>query len=495
MGAETPLLERLAKGQPMEPRAAAATRRLLGRELSLEGLSRLFQPSFPGVHLFAVGVRVAPDQAVEVSLVGVSREGRPVWTGSRAFVRGRDGSLEIHRGFDSVHPDFQSRNITTDVLGRELEMMRLFDAGPSARITLDADGVGRYVFALHGFAFADTTDEGPPLRSHRAFEPDGDRERLAKAARIHAESCSRSVGAGRLATEDLLDQIEQCGTPWSFAALQLTGMTAAPDASLGVGSFGRSFLLHEDTPSWRGALLLRNAAASDGSRYRVEKTRQSELRLRAELSAIEDAMRGPTRAERIRALRRLGQIGPKSMLPLVKELMQGPDRRVAAVARQTHRLMAENELPNHLLAHGLDEDADPAERGQVLRILAEHHPLTMDRLVPMLRIHPDARIQRSVLPLLAAEPDPGPSLAAMLAANPLDEEEFRPGVAELRIELIEHLTSLREPSTLPVLMEAYRRRHPSEQLALSRALVSFPDPRAQVVLAELRVSSSSPPIP
>jgi len=493
--AETPFLESLARGRPMEPRTASAIRRLLGRELSLEGLSRLFQPSFPGIHLFAVEVRVAPDQAVEVGLVGVSREGRPVWTGTRAFVRGRDGSLEIHRGFDTVHPDFQSRNITTDVLGRELEMLRLFDAGPSARITLDAEGVGRYVFALHGFAFADTTEEGPPLRSHRAFEPDEDRDRLAEAARTHAETCARRFDAGRLATEHLLEQIERCITPWSFATLHLPGMPEAPDATLGVGGFGRSLLLHEDTPSWRGALLLRDAAASDGHRYRTEKTRRSELRLQAELTALTDAMAGPTRAERVRALRRLGQIGPSSMVPAVKELMRGPDRRVAAVARQTHRLMSESELPGHLLAHGLDEEADPAERGQALRILAEHYPKSMDSLVPMLRIHPDARIQRAVLPLVAAEPDPGPSLAAMLAANPIEEEQSRPGLAELRIELIEHLTALRDPSTLPVLMEAYRRRHPGEQLALSRALVTFPDPRAQVVLAELRVSSSSPPIP
>ncbi|MEM6862315.1 MAG: hypothetical protein AAF627_16400 [Myxococcota bacterium] len=488
-------LESLARGRAMEPRAAAALRRLVGRDISLEGLSQLFQPRFPGVQLFVIEERVAPDQAVEVGLVGVSRSGRPVWTGSRAFVRGRDGSLEIHRGFDVVHPDFQSRNITTDVLRNELEMLRIFDAGPSARITLDAEGVGRFVFALHGFGFADASEEGPPLRSHRAFEPDGDRERLTEAARVHAERCAKDLGAGRLAIEALVERVEVCRTPWSFAALDLAEMPQAPDGALGVGGFGRSFLLHPDTPSWRGALLLRDAAASEGHRYRDAKTRSSEKRLRAELEEIAERLKGQVRAERIRALRRLSLIGPPEWIPVVKELMQSPDRRVAAVARQTHRTMALSELPHHMLTHGMNEEADPAERGQVLRILAEHHPRLMDAHVPMLRIHPDARVQRSIVPLVAAEPDPGPSLAAMLAANPLNEEEPRPGLAELRIELIEHLTSLRDPSTLPVIMEAYRRNHPSEQLALSRALVSFPDPRAQLVLAELRVSSSSPPIP
>ena len=47
-------------------------------------------------------------------------------------------------------------------------------------------------------------------------------------------------------------------------------------------------------------------------------------------------------------------------------------------------------------------------------------------------------------------------------------------------------------------MAAYRRQpapEPGEQLALSRALVVFPDPRAQLVLAERSRRTHVPPIP
>ncbi|NJK88650.1 MAG: hypothetical protein HC923_04110, partial [Myxococcales bacterium] len=171
------LLDSLAKGQPLEPNAELAFERMLGHRVGLEGLSRLFQPSFPGVRTYAIEERAAPDQAVELTLVGVARDGRSVWTGSRAFVRGRDGSLEIHRGFDEVDLEYQSRNITTDLMMRELELLDLFGGGPSARLTIDADSIGRYVCALHGFIFADETEEGPSTRSLHAFEPDGDRDR------------------------------------------------------------------------------------------------------------------------------------------------------------------------------------------------------------------------------------------------------------------------------------------------------------------------------
>jgi hypothetical protein len=110
-------------------------------------------------------------------------------------------------------------------------------------------------------------------------------------------------------------------------------------------------------------------------------------------------------------------------------------------------------------------------------------------------VDPDARIQRGILPVVASAAQGPAELASMLAANPPLEE--RPGLAELRLELIERLAGIGDPMTLPVLLEQYRssRDDPAEMLALSRALVAFPDPRARQALAEAVRSFERPPLP
>jgi hypothetical protein len=68
----------------------------------------------------------------------------------------------------------------------------------------------------------------------------------------------------------------------------------------------------------------------------------------------------------------------------------------------------------------------------------------------------------------------------------------------MRLELIERIARLRDPRTLPVLIAAYR-AHPAppppEMLALSRALVGFPDPRAQRALMDVARRFERPQIP
>ncbi len=501
----SPLLRTLGKGRPLAPTAAMAIEQLVGQPVGLEGLSRLFQPSFPGVRTYAIEERAAPDQAVELTLVGVARDGRPVWTGTRAFVRGRDGSVEIHRGFDEIDLDYQSRNITTDLMQREMELLELLGAGPSARLTIDADGVGRYVCALHGFVFADETEEGPPIRSVRAFEPDGDRQLLQLASRELADKIANKYGIGRIAVEATHEAIDRAEQPWDFARITLEGMPQrladGDDGALGVGAFGRQLLLADTTPPWRAALAL-HAPESDawriGQEYRRRKTVRSEARLRRELSDCEALLQSSNRTLKVRALSRLGTIAPLRLLPLIKSYAQSSDRRVASAARAAARQVSGSSLHDRMLRFGLDARQDARLRGRVLRVLAEHQPTLLEPHIAMLRVHPDPDIQRSVVPIVADAPDAGPELASMLAANPATESEVREGVTGLRIEIIERLTVLNDASTLPVLMAAYRQQpppEPAEKLALSRALVLFVDPRAQSVLAESSRRTVIPPIP
>ena len=132
------LLEVLEQGRPLPTESGRALLRLIGVKPGLEGLSRLFTPGFPGVRAFAVDVHAAPDQAVDLTLVGVARDGRPVWTGTRAFALGRDGSLELHIGFDEIAPEYQSRNITVDLVQRQLDLLALIGRGRSMPTTLVA---------------------------------------------------------------------------------------------------------------------------------------------------------------------------------------------------------------------------------------------------------------------------------------------------------------------------------------------------------------------
>jgi hypothetical protein len=505
-------MDAVGKGRPLEPDAHEALHRLLGVRVSLEGLSRLFAPGFPGIRTFAIQVRVAPDAAVELTLVGVARDGTPVWSGTRAFAFGRDGSLEIHRGFDEIDPAYQSRNITVDLMQRELDLLALIDRGHtlghSSRLTIDADEVGRYVCALHGFSFADETDEGPPVRSVRALDPQGDRARLIAAAPAFVDRIASQANAGRIAIESAIAQLKAAQTPWDFARARLPGhepeLAEGDDGEMGVGSLGRAFLLAHDTPGWRAALYLYDDDKLENRRigfeYRRRKTNRSEARLAREIQECREALVGSNRVARLRAIETLEMIAPPWIISELRGIAEGDDRRATAIARRAVARINGTALPDDLLAFAQEKKNDPARRALAYRALAEHFPSHVAPHVPMLRVDPDARIQRAAIPLLDRNSiDAGPDLASLLAANPWHEGEMaRTGLLALRLELIERLARLLDPRTLPVLIAAYRTHpapSPAEMLALSRALVGFPDPRAQRALMDVARRFERPQIP
>ncbi|MCB9648305.1 MAG: hypothetical protein H6730_17120 [Deltaproteobacteria bacterium] len=500
------LLETLSKGRPLPNESAEALARLVGVRPGLEGLSRLFQPGFPGIRTFAVDIHAAPDQAVELTLVGVARNGKPVWSGTRAFAFGRDGSLEIHRGFDEIDPEYQSRNITVDLMQRELDLLALLRRGRASRLTIDAEGVGRYICALHGFVFADETEEGPPVRSARSLEPTGDRDGLTQAARTFVPRYGERREVGKIAIEVAMEQVARATSPWDFARLRFPDARPLPDSdegAMGVSDLGREFLLGKETPAWRAALYVvprDERAYALGLEYRRLKTARSEARLARELMAAKDAALNSTqRAVRIRGLETLAQWAPPWLAPDIRALTEGADRRVAAFARQTLRQISGSDLPGRMLTYADDARHPAPLRGLAYRVLAEHFPDQLRSRVDMLRVHPDARIQRAVVPIVAQGPEQAKGLASMLAANPWSApERSRAGLLALRLELIDRLRTRADPSTLPCLMQAFRSQPaplPAEQLALSRALVAFPDPRAQTVLMEAARRIGRPEIP
>lgn len=500
------LVKAIGKGRRLPDEVGDALERLFGVPVALEGLSRLFQPGFPGVRTFAIETRVAPDQAVEMSLVGIARDGAPVWTGARAFVRGRDGSLEIHHGFDEVDPDHRSRNITVDLIQRELDILALL-GGTSSRLTMDAEGVGSYICALHGFVFADETEEGPPVRSTRALEAAGDRETILEASVPVIERFAQKHGLSPSFTAARAREVKSARTPWDLAKVKVDetpgSLAEGDDGELGVGALGREILLARELPSWRAALYLSSREVQSrtlGEEYRRRKTHRSEARLAKEIQEARELLVSPKRENQIRALRALGMIAPAWVAAEVKVLEEGRDRRIAAIARQTLRQISGADLPDRMLLFAESPKNDSRLRGLAYRVLAEHFRPRVEKRVPMLRIHPDARVQRAIVPIVADDPtDAAPGLASMLIANPAHEgSEPRAGLLELRLELIERLTQLVDPRTLPALMAAYRATPPpppAEMLALSRALVAFPDPRAQLALVEVARRLERPQIP
>lgn len=498
------LLEALGKGRPLPAESATALTRLLGLEPRLEGLSRLFQPGFPGIRTFVVDLHEAPDQAVEFTLVGIARNGRPVWTGTRAFAFGRDGSLEIHRGYDEIDKEYRSRNITVDLMQRELDLLELLRRGPNPRLTIDAEGVGRYICALHGFVFADETDEGPPVRSWRSLEPTGDRAALAQAARAFVPRYGERARVGRIAIEEALGQIEVARYPWDFARLSFPGvpggLEGTDEGQMNVTDLGRGFLLSKETPPWRAAAYVFGDVVSElGAEYRRRKTRRSEARFAEEIQQARAALEAPQRATKVRALETLGMVAPSWIAAEIRPLTEGADRRVAASARAALRQISGSDLAQRMLAFANDDKQRASLRALSYRVLAEHFPKELEGLASMLRVNPDARIQRAVVPLLAAGANQAEDLASMLAANPWrGSETRRPGLLALRLELIDRIRTRADPATLPCLMEAFRTQpapEPAELLALSRALVAFPDPRAQSVLTEAARRLGRPDIP
>lgn len=496
----------LGKGRRLGGEVGEALERLFQTAIGAEGLSRLYQPGFPGVRSFAVEARVAPDQAVEVTFVLVARDGAPVWIGRRAFVQGRTGALEIQHGEEEIATAYRSRNITVDVVQREIDVLTALGSGPATRITTDAEGVASYISALHGFVFADETEEGPPVRSRRANEPNGDRERWLRAAPAVVERFGAKHGWDRGAIEAAIAALREAQAPCALARVSPAGvrrlLAEGDDAELGVTALGRELLTAADMPPWRAALIVSDRtsdARHTGDEYRRRKSQRSEIRNAQELRDARDLLASPKRELRRRALEQLGMIAPPWVAPEVKALAEGKDRKVAVVARQALRQITGVDLADRLLEYAQSTRVDARLRSRAYRVLAEHFKGRLVELVPMMRVDPDARIQRAAIPLIADDPtDAGPNLASLLAANPAFEGKQRTGLTELRLELIERLSRLADPRTLPALMGAFRAEPPpprAEMLALSRALLAFPDPRAQLALTEVARRLERPAIP
>ena len=497
----------LSKGADVRIDAREPLQRLLGRPVGLEGLSKLFQPSFPGVRTFAIGVRATPDHAVELTLVGIARDGEPIWTGTRTFSRGPSGALEIHLGFDEVDPRYQSRNITVDMITRELQLLERLDGGPSCRLTIDAEGTGRYVCALHGAVFADETDEGPSPRSNRAMAPAGDRSRIIEAGRALVPGLAKRRQLGKLAIEDALEQLEKITSGWDLARLSFSDAPSPvevdSDEGIGVRDLGRTLLLDEGTPAWRGALYLTSMLPEVdqlGDLYRRRKTARSKSRLKAEVELARRGLRAGNRAERLRGLKTLGMLGSTELIPELRIIADGKERRTAALARRVMEQIQGIGLPERILGYANDTGHPGRQRALAYRVLAEHFPKVLEPHTAMLRVDPDARIQWAAVPLVARQShDPGPALAALLAANPaVGPDQSRPGLDGLRLDLIEWLAILADPRTLLPLSMAYQTRPPpapAEVLALSRALVAFNDPRAKTVLRAGSFPLTRPDVP
>ena len=239
-----PLAQILAKGRPFPAGPGDALVALLGTPVGREGLSRFYQPGFPGIRTFVVQCREAADRSVDFTVVGIARDGMPAWTGERAIARGRDGSLEVHHQFDEVSEVYRSRNVLSDSVQRELDLLGCVGCGPGARITADARGATGYLAALHGFVFADETDEGPPVRSARALEPDGDRAAIIEAAGevIARVTKGRPVSAEAIAAAT--EQIRAATSPAAIARVELPSADlAVPDGERDfAGGLGRALL-------------------------------------------------------------------------------------------------------------------------------------------------------------------------------------------------------------------------------------------------------------
>jgi hypothetical protein len=501
------LLKAIGKGRKLDDDVGEALSRLFGVPVGHDGLSRVFQPGYPGIRVFAIEGRVAHDQAVEIVLVGVARDGAPVWWGSRSFCRGRGGALELHLEAEEIEQSHRSRNITVDLVQRELDLIALVGDGASSRVTIDAHGISSYVSALHGFVFADETEEGPPMRSARALDPGPDRRAMIEAARPIVERIAHRQNLGKIALEGALESVQRAKTPWDFLRATFpetpNPLAEGDDGEMGVGALGRELLLAREMPPWRAALYIDDGGSEThrlGEEYRRRKTTRSETRLAREIQDARELLVSSKRDMKTRGLKILGMIGPPWIQSEVKMLDDARDRRVAAVARQTFREVSGADLPDRLLSFADNTKNHPRHRGLAYRVLAEHFRTKLMHKVSLMRVNPDALIQRAILPLLADDPtDYGPNLASMLAANPANEGEAqRPGLSMMRLEIIERLTKLLDPRTLPALLGAFRARPtppPAEMLALSRALVAFPDPRAHLALTEVARRLDRPAIP
>ncbi len=493
----------LAKGRPLPADVSAALGAMLGTPVAKEGLSRFFQPSFPGVRTYVIQASVAPDRSVDITIVGVARDGTPAWTAQRAFTRGRDGSLEIHHTLDETLESYRSRNVLVDTFRKQLELLTTLDTGPNGRITVDAQDVGSYVCALHGFVFADETDDGPPIRSERASAPDGDRQRMITAAEPLLIALARRHGVEAAAVDKAIAESKNARLPIDFAKLVLAGAhyEVPPTVRGLVSGSGRALMLDPSLPTWRAALYPPGRyedADRLGNLFRRRHTTLCDDKLTMELRQAREHLGADSRGTVMKGLRQLAQLGPNDVIGEVKALTKHAHRGVAAVARTTLRQISGTDLESRILAYADNAKNDPRRRAWAYRILAEYFPEQIEARVPMLRINPDARIQRAVLPCLARDvADAGAALGSLLAANPWSDHP-RPGMLELRLEIIDLLSRNPDSRALPALMSALASSEPSppkEALALSRALVSHPDPRARRALTAHAQQLERPPVP
>ncbi len=501
MPADPALAEILAKGRALPPGPDRALRSMLGVPVGRDGLARALAPSFPGLKTHVVQARITPDRSVDLTLIGVARDGAPVWVAGRSFARGRDGSIELHHCSDELHPDLRRRNVHVDAVRRELDLLRGLDTGPAARVTIDAEGDTAYAAALHGFVFADETEAGPPVRSHHALAPDGDRRRWCEWAVLQL----RRIG-GRLGVPpDRLHEAERAliaaTTPAEILQLELPGaaLPVPEDEAEFVGRLGRALLLTSGAPHFRASLEVRRSdeTFARGSRYRIAQSAKAETRLASEVRRALDQVERGNRSAQMRALSELGMIAPSFAAAKIRDLVRESHRGVAAAARRALRQISGGDLKERLLAYAEDPRHDGRSRGRAYRVLTEYDPARVADRVPMLRVDPDAHIQRAAIPvLLEDEAELGPALASFLAANPWTDLVTRPGLAELRMELIEALAAHPDPRAVPALMGALADDPPrAEHIALSRALVNHPDPRARRAVAAAAQRLDRPPVP
>jgi len=499
------LLEGLGKGRPLRADAARGLQALLRTSVGRDGLSRLFQPGFPGVRTYVLESRADPDQTVEITVVGVARDGAPVWTAGRVFLRSREGALEIHHTHDEVDLAYRSRNLIVDSVRREVSLLQAVDSGPTARITIDAVGVGKYLCALHGFEFADETEEGPSHRSHRHRDPQSDRQRLIEQGVGFLERVAARHGVPGEVMGRALRAMIEAKTPWDIAKVDLPGTPyTVPDGEEGLAAgVGRAYLLSEEAPVWRAALYLtpKNPEAKEiGETFRARQTAKNETRYAHALEQAREALQGRERNGRIKALEALAAWGAPWVMPEVRVLIEDNDRRVSTAARHTLTAMSGGDLPARILAYAEDRTRPARLRGLAYRVLAEHYPALIEDRTSMLRVAPDARLQRAIIPVLAEHPsEAGPELASLLFANPWNESEPpRPGLLELRVEIIERLALKPDPRSLPPLIAAVSADPPPsalEMLALTRALVAYPDPRARIALTKAAQRLDRPAVP
>ncbi|MBI2378194.1 MAG: hypothetical protein HYV07_29605 [Deltaproteobacteria bacterium] len=493
----------LARGRPLRDDAGEALERLLGTFVGKEGLSRAVQPGFPGLRTYVVMERAATDRVVEFTVAGVSREGEPVYFGSRAIGLCRDGSLELHHGYDEVDPEFRSRNVFADSLERELALLTELGRGPRPRLTADGEGTGRYVCALHGLMFADETEQGPPIRTRVQPGPP-DRFRLVDH---FVRFAARQTQHQRLpdgAHAEVVQKARACRTPLDFAGVDVQGggFDPAGENELGGASLGRAALLADDGPAWRGALYVgppkteaEASARTNGAAFRARLRAAHEQKNTKEIEDAIVALEGPRR-QKIRALHTLARVATARVATSIRPIVEGPDRRLASVARRALQEISNARLPDLLRTYADDARHPIIRRALAYRVLAEYFPRKLDDVISMLRVHPDARLARAAVPCL----DP-PDLASLLAANGPEPQQGekrgpREGLAELRIEVIERLALARDPRTLPVLAAALDDHPPpAERLALTRALLASPDPRGRTALSAASFDLGSPQVP